>query len=155
MNRKEIIQKLSKYFDIQELVCPHTFKAFGNLSWQFLDTQQLHTILVLREDILKVPMVCNDYKFGGKITQRGFRCNICSIPKDKTLKNQIYLSAHCNGAGNDFVFSSSTDMSAEKARQIIKANQHLLPYNIRIEKTVTWLHVDTYDTGNKVGEFNP
>ena len=155
MTRKQIITKLSKYFDIQELVCPHCYQKFGaKTSWQFLDTELLHTILVLREDVLKCGMVCNDYKFGGKTTQRGLRCNICPLCKDKTLKNQIYLTAHANGAGLDFVFGANSGMTAEKARQLIKDNKHLLPYNVRIERGVTWLHIDCYDTGEKVNEFN-
>lgn len=154
MTRQQIIQRLSKYFDIQELVCPHTYQKFSDKSWQFLDTEILHTVLVLREDILKVGMICNDYKFGGKSTQRGLRCNICPLCKDKTLKNQIYLTAHANGAGMDFVFGVKSGMTAAKARQLIKANKHLLPFNVRIEKDVTWLHIDCYDTGEKVNEFN-
>lgn len=154
MTRQQIIQRLSKYFDIQELVCKHTYERFGRFSWQFLDTEILHTVLVLREDILKVGMICNDYKFGGKHTQRGLRCNICPLCKEKTLKNQIYLTAHANGAGMDFVFGVKSGMTAAKARQLIKANKHLLPFNVRIEKDVTWLHIDCYDTGEKVNEFN-
>lgn len=154
MTRQQIIQRLSKYFDIQELVCPHTYQKFSDKSWQFLDTEILHTVLVLREDILKVGMICNDYKFGGKSTQRGLRCNICPLCKEKTLKNQIYLTAHANGAGMDFVFGVKSGMTAAKARQLIKANKHLLPFNVRIEKDVTWLHIDCYDTGEKVNEFN-
>lgn len=155
MSRVQIIERLKKYFDIQELVCPHCYAKFGEkISWQFLDTELLNTVLVLREDILKVGMVCNDYKFGGNKTQRGLRCNICQLVKDKTLKNQIYLTAHANGAGADFVFGPKSGMTAAKARDLIKANKDLLPYNVRIEKAVTWLHIDCYDTGEKVNEFN-
>ena len=154
MSRQEIIIYLKNYFDIQELVCPHTYKKFGaNVSWQFLDTEILHTILVLREEILKVGMICNDYKFGGRWSQRGLRCNICQLVKDKTLANQIYLTAHANGAGLDFVFVANSGMTAEKARQLIKKNKHLLPYNVRIERGVSWLHIDCYDMGVKVYEF--
>lgn len=153
MTRQEIIQRLKVYFDIQELVCNHTYQKFGDKSWQFLDTEILHTVLVLRENILKVGMVCNDYKFGGKTTQRGLRCNLCPLVKDKTSKGLIYLSAHCNGAAFDFVFGASSGMTAAKARQLIKDNKDLLPFNVRIEKDVTWLHIDCYDTGSKVYEF--
>lgn len=154
MTRKTIIQNLKKYFDLRELVCPHTYQRMGDGAWSILRTEQLHTILVLREDILKCGMVCNDYIFtGGNKTQRGNRCNICQLVKDKSAKNIAYLSAHCNCAANDFVFGSKSGMTAAKARELIKANAHLLPYNVRIEKDVTWLHIDTYDTGQKVYEF--
>ena len=154
MTRQEIIRQLKRYFDIRELVCSHTYQKFGeNVSWQFLDTEALHTLLVLRTQILKCGMVINDYIFGGGNEQRGLRCNICPIPKDKTDKNQIYLSAHCNGAGFDVVFGKHTGMTAEKARRLIFQYQDLLPYNVRIEKEVTWLHIDCYDKGVKVYEF--
>lgn len=154
MTRQQIITNLKKYFDVRELVCNHTYARFGSqISWQFLDTEILETILVLRTKILKKGMTCNNYHLGGSYTQRGFRCNICQIPKDKTFSDQIYLSAHCNGAGFDFTI---TGMTAEEARQKIKDNQDLLPYPIRMEKDVTWLHVDCFDAlnGLKVTEFN-
>lgn len=154
MTRKEIAAKVSNYFKIQELVCPDVYKKFGDKSWQFLDTELLHTLLVLRTEILNCGMVINDWVFGGKSTQRGLRCNLCQIVKDKTIKGQLYVSAHCNGAAVDVVFGSKSGMTAEKARQLIKANSHLLPYNVRIEKDVTWLHVDVYDTGQKLFEFD-
>lgn len=154
MTRQEIIRQLKRYFDIRELVCSHTYQKFGeNVSWQFLDTEALHTLLVLRIQILKCGMVINDYIFAGNNEQRGLRCNICPIVKDKTDRNLIYLSAHCNGAGFDVVFGKNTGMTAEKARNLIVEHQHLLPYNIRLEARVTWLHFDTYDTGDKVNFF--
>lgn len=146
MTRQGIIAELKKFFSIQDLVCDHAFAKFGEIAWQFLDTEYLHTVLIVRRDIIQAPMICN---FKGHY-QRGLRCNICQLVKDKTEANQIYLSAHCNGAGGDY---SSPKMTAEQMRQKIKANAYLLPYNIRIEKGVTWLHLDCYDTGEKVHEF--
>ena len=152
MKRKEIIQQLKQFFDIQELVCPHTYKRFGEVSWQFFDTDFLENLLILRRDILQVPMTVNDYKWGGRWTQRGFRCNICQLVRDKTLNNDIYLTAHANGAGIDSVFKSIT---AEQARQKIREQYSKFTIPIRIEKDVTWLHFDIYDpgNGNKLNEF--
>lgn len=146
MQRSEIITELKKYFDIRELVCPHTYNKFGKVvSWQFLDTEILHVILVIRRDILKIPMQVNNWHKGGIWDERGLRCNLCETTRSKTIKKEIYLSAHCNGAGIDFVLSS---LSAADARKIIKANQHLLPYPIRLESNSTWVHVDIYDYMN-------
>lgn len=153
MTRQEIIEALKKYFRLEELVCPHTFQKFGNTSWQFLDTEILHTLLVLRTEILTCPLIINDYVFGGRSSQRGLRCNICELSKSKTIKNQLYLSAHCNGAGLDIVFNPKGMMTAQEARKQVKLQKDKLPYNVRIEKDVTWLHIDCYDTGTKVGEF--
>ena len=151
IKRNEIIKELKNYFSIEELVCPHALK-FKDNAWQFLDTEILYTLLIIRRDILKVSLVCNDYKFGGKNSQRGLRCNVCQLVKDKSVKGISYLSAHVNGAAFDLV---SKSMSAETMRKLIKENADLLPYNIRIEADVTWLHIDCYDdgSGRKVVEF--
>ncbi|MGL5262075.1 MAG: hypothetical protein ACRC9P_06805 [Bacteroides sp.] len=153
MKRKEIINELKKYFGIKELVCKHTYDRFGENSWQFLDTEYLHNLLVVRRDILKVGMVCNNWHSGGKYTQRGFRCNICQLVRNATNQGRVYLTAHANGCGGDF---TPMGMTAEDARQKIKAKQGLLPYPMRLENSVSWLHMDTYDylNGNKINTFN-
>lgn len=153
MNRSEIITELKKFFCIQELVCNHTYSAFGDKSWQFLDTEILHTLLFVRRDILKVPCTINDWHKGGVYSQRGLRCNICQLTRDKTIAFKIYLTAHANGAAFDVI---PTGMSAEQARKLIEANKHLLPYAIRLENAVNWLHMDCYDymNGNMVNYFN-
>lgn len=150
MTRSEIITELKKYFDITELVCPDTYNAFKDTSWQFLDTEELHLLLVLRRDIFKAPMTINNYHNGGSFSQRGFRCNLCDLVKSKTLSGKIYLSAHATGAGMD---ADIKGITAAEARQKIKDNEALLPYPIRLEATTsgkpcTWLHFDKYDNGS-------
>lgn len=150
MTRKEIISELSNYFKVSDLVCSHTFLKFGDKSWQFLQTELLHTILVLRTEIIKVPMFVN---FADK-RQRGLRCNICQLVKEKTNLNQIYLSAHVNGAAIDF---NANRLTAEQCRNLILKNSDLLPYPIRIEKDVTWVHIDVYDdhlSDEKIVQFS-
>lgn len=133
MLRDEIIQELKRYFKVSELVCNHTFAKFGESSWQFLDTDFLHVVLVLRRDILQRAMTCNH----SGANQRGLRCNRCDMVKAKT---GVYLSAHVLGKAADFTVSG---MTAEEARKRIQACSHLLPCNIRLEAGVSWLHVDT------------
>lgn len=139
MKRDEIISKLKKYFNIKELVCPHVASKFGETAWMFLSTQLLHTLLILREDIIKRPMTINN---GSTFTQRGLRCNMCQIVKGKSSP---YLSAHVLGEGVDF---SCSDISAEEVRKLIAADKDKLPYNIRLESDVTWVHVDCYDNNS-------
>lgn len=153
MTRKELLTEIKQYFDIRELVCPHTFKAFGERAWQFLKDDLLETMLIVRRDILQVPLTVNTYHRKGTFTQRGFRCNLCQLVWEKSKANKIYLSAHTNGAGLDFIPSG---MTAEQARQKIRDNKDLLPHPIRLERAVTWVHIDTYDyaNGEKINEFN-
>ena len=147
MTRDDILKEIKKYFDIDELVCDHTYARWKDKAWQFLDTDYLHALLVVRRDILKKPMYCN----GPSQHQRGLRCNRCQIVASK---NVVYLSAHCLGKAGDFTV---TGMTAEAARQAIKNNSSLLPCKVRLEKGVTWLHMDVMEqTGitAKVYEFS-
>lgn len=132
MNREKIIRELHNYFQVSELVCGHTFSRWGERSWQFLDTDYLAALLVIRRDILQLPMTCNT----SSATQRGLRCNVCELVKEKK-KN--YLSSHILGKAGDFTVKGLT---AKQARERIIQNSHLLPCNIRLEDGVTWLHID-------------
>lgn len=146
MNRDEILTQIKRFFDVEELVCDHTFKKWGENAWQFLDTDYLHCLLVIRRDILQRPMWCN----GRFKHQRGLRCNMCDMVKQK---RDVYLSSHILGKAGDF---DITGMTAEQARQKIKEAATLLPCPIRIESGVSWLHFDTlrqYGVNQKVYEF--
>lgn len=140
MDRKQIIKQLKQYFNINELVCDHIYNTFGDKAWMFLSTQLLHTILVLRTQILNIPMIVNTTR----LKQRGMRCNMCPLVKSKT---RPYISAHVTGNAVDFTCNTK---SAEEIRQIIKANQNKLPYKIRLEDGVNWCHVDVYDTSDSI-----
>ena len=132
MSREEIIRELHKYFQVSELVCEHTHSRWGERSWQFLDTDYLHALLIIRRDILQLPMTCN---YSGA-NQRGLRCNMCELVKEK---EENYLSSHILGKAGDF---SVKGLTAQEARERIKNNARLLPCNIRLEDKVTWLHFD-------------
>ena len=132
MTRENIIRELHRYFQVSELVCDHTFSRWGERSWQFLDTEYLHALLVIRRDILQAPMTCNH----DDAHQRGLRCNMCTLVKEKK-KN--YLSSHVLGKAGDFTIKGLT---AQQARERVKANAHLLPCNIRMEDKVSWFHFD-------------
>jgi hypothetical protein len=154
MTREEAILGLQGHFDIRDLVCPHTYNAFGQRSWQFLSTELLITILIVRENILKTGMIANNWRAGGSFSQRGLRCNLCQIVKDKTDVWDIYLSGHCLGAAIDF---DAIGMAAEEARGIIRENAILLPNPIRLEvgPAINWVHMDVFNymNGKIINEF--
>ena len=146
MKRNEIIAELKKYFAISDLVCPDVSQKFGEGAWQFFSTIFLYTLLIVRRDILKSPMICNNYtKAQGTFKQRGLRCNLCALVREKTDAGKLYLSAHTTGEAGDF---DVVGMTAVQARHTIMDNAQLLPYPIRMEEGVNWLHMDTYDNGN-------
>ena len=132
-DRDNIIRELHNYFQVSELVCEHTHSKWGERSWQFLDTDYLHCLLIIRRDILQAPMTCNHKG----ANQRGLRCNMCELVKEK---KKVYLSAHILGKAGDFTIKG---MTAQEARSRIRNNAHLLPCNIRIEDGANWLHFDT------------
>lgn len=138
MTREKIIKELQKYFSIKELVCDHTFKKWGKKAWQFLDTDALHVLLIIRRDIVKAPLVCNT----DVSHQRGLRCNLCAIVK---LASKQYLSAHIMGKAFDLVCREYT---AAQMRKMIAEKMELLPVPIRIESGVSWLHFDVFDPTN-------
>lgn len=139
MTRNELINKLKNNFSIQELVCPHCYKQFGEKSWQFLSTELLSVLYTLRYQLFNCPITVNTWANAGTLSQRGLRCNKCSLIKDK--KN-VCLSAHALGKALDFnVNGYSTDQVYSK----IKENIDMFDYPIRIEiNTTTWCHVDVY-----------
>lgn len=139
MTREEIIEQLKEYFHIKELVCDHTYAKFGENSWNFLDTDFLHVLLVLRKYILRLPMVCNtsDKK------QRGLRCNRCGLV---TAKKTVYLSAHVLGKAGDFIVQG---MTASAVRTRIRECADKLPCQVRIERGKSWLHIDVRPTAGR------
>lgn len=148
MERNKLITEVKKFFKIQELVDERVFNRWGDNAWNFFDDRLLETILVIRRDILKVSLICNDWCFGGKNTQRGLRTNLSPLVKEKTDRGVLYLSQHCMGKAVDFV---SSKMTANEMRELIKKNKSKLPYKIRIEdgaSAPTWLHIDVM-TGNQ------
>lgn len=140
------------YFDLEELVCPHVFNKFGQIAWQFLDPRLLETIDKLRERLNK-PIFVNSWDSGGKFDERGFRCIQCDLVKKAIQENRLYVSPHMTGQGVDFDVQG---MLAEEVRQWIIKNQNILPYPIRLENKVSWVHLDVREVeGHKFYLFNP
>jgi len=149
MNRKELTNEVGKYFGIHELVCRDVFKKYGTGAWMFLDERLLQLLLILRTEILKSPMTINNWGVKGQFSQRGLRCNRCELVKNKQAP---YMSAHVLGKAFD---CDVKGMTAKQARDLIVANADKIPFPIRMEDGVNWLHVDVYDngSGNKITLF--
>lgn len=157
MTRVEILDKLKNYFSASEFVDSTVYKNYKENSFKFIDTDLLHCILIIREELGK-PMTINNWKSGGKFSQRGLRTNISSIVKKKSQAGRLYLSAHLFGRAVDFDVKG---MSAEEVRMWIKDNPSLFPCKIRLEhkmkgNPINWVHLDTIDEdkNSKVYLFN-
>ena len=126
-----------KYFDIKELVCPHVYEIWGENAWQFLDDRMLENLEWIREKIGK-PIVVNNWAKGGQYSQRGLRCCVCELVKQKAANGVPYLSDHVLARGVDL---NVVGMTAQEVRDWLEANKEELPHNVRIEKDVNWLHI--------------
>ncbi len=134
------------HFPAHELVCPHVYKKYGEGALMFADPRLLSWLSWFRR-IIDRAVIINDYGYQGHFTQRGYRCNLCQIVKDKTLADDMYLSAHTRFQAIDF---NVRDMLDEEVRQWIDRHQREMPVNIRIEKgTYGWVHVDVCNDSYK------
>ena len=143
---------IKDYFDIQELVCRDTYNKYGNEASQRSGDRRLGKLLWLRENLGK-PIYVNSWAIGGKLSERGLRCNLCSLVASKTKAGTLYLSAHQMGKAVDF---DVKDMKAEEVRKWIVANAVRMPYPCRLESYVTRGHMDVrcYNQTQKVKLFN-
>jgi len=141
------MKKIKDYFCIEELVDKTVFDKYGETAWKFLDKDILACLLVVREGI-GFPMTINNWKWGGRFSQRGLRHNMSALVKNKT---KLYLSAHIFGKAFDFDVQG---MSAVDVRKWIVENEDLFPCKIRLErnmngKPISWVHIDTMSDESK------
>lgn len=130
---------IKKYFGIKELVCPHVYEIWGENAWQFLDDRMLKNLEWIRERIGK-PIIVNNWATGGQYSQRGLRCTRCVLVIEKVDLRKVYLSAHIQGKAVDF---HVVGMTAEEVRDWIIEHADELPYPARLERDVSWVHMDT------------
>jgi len=145
MNDEKILQEIKEYFCVEEFVSKAVFDKYGEKSWQFISPRLLHTMLVIRKE-LKKSITINNWKWGGKFSQRGLRENTCPMVMNKNRLGKTYLSAHVTGNAVDFDVKG---MEAMDVRIWLAGNPDKLPYKIRLEnemkgKQINWVHLDTY-----------
>lgn len=151
MKRQEILKEIKEYFNVQELVSPQVHRRYRKESWQFISTDLLECLLIIRKSLGK-PIIINNWATGGRFTQRGLRDNLTPIFKKKFKINKLYLSGHVLGMAIDF---DVLGMTAIEVREWLVNNSDILPCKIRLErnlndKPISWVHLDV-----KHEETNP
>lgn len=131
-----------KHFDITELVDKDVYQLHKENAIRFFDPRILEIIDWIRENIDR-PITINNWNNGGTFSQRGLRHNRSNLVKSK---NRIYLSAHVLGMAFDFDVEGKT---AKEVRGWIVAHKDELPYSIRLEKDVSWVHIDVATTSEE------
>lgn len=133
--------KATKHFNTEELVSKQVYEIIGDAAIKLFDPKALETLEIIRE-IVNVPLICNNWAEGGSRDDCGYRDLLCTVGAKK--------SAHKDGMAFDLI---SNKMTAQEMRDLIIANQDKLPYNIRIEDNVSWLHFDVRNKGVKIYLF--
>lgn len=140
-----------RHFSLQELTCPHVFKKFGEVAWQFFNQDALIILDLLRDQL--GAMYVNNWDMDEAkrkalglplFDERGFRCLQCSLVQDAIKEKRLYVSPHMTGQGFDF---DVKNMNAAQVRLWILKNDIKLPYPVRLEANVSWVHLDVRDAG--------
>ena len=132
---------IPKYFVLEELLPPMMFTYDDMMApkhlqhgWALIDQRLLVVLDVIRGEIIKEPLICNTWHMNGNRKFSGLRPDNCTVGASK--------SQHKLGKAADLLCYKYT---AEQMRQMIIENQDLLPYPIRMEDGVAWLHIDVKD----------
>lgn len=132
----------SKHFRIEEFVSKAVFDALGEKAWALLDPRLIQTMDLIKEVVGDRSVTINNWLWGGSFSQRGFRENTSQIVTDKTKAGKLYLSAHTVGMAADFDIKGFT---AEQVRNLLVLLECTIPYKIRLEDGVSWVHLDVRD----------
>ena len=130
-----------KHFDVRELVSPQVYNKYGaDFCWKFFDEDFLRDLDTIRE--YHGSITINNWLYGGKNTQCGFRCNLDPMVKGK---KSIYCSAHCMGKAADLHSSNIKKLYLDVD---LLFKQGKLKAIKRIESSEStkygWCHVDTF-----------
>jgi len=123
---------LKLYFDVKELVPEKVFQRFGDMSIRYIDPYILADINKLRHN-LGLPITINNWAWGGKFHNRGFR------PRTYTASKAVY-GLHYLGKALDFDVKG---MSADAVRHYIIDNRTDYPNITVLEANTSWVHADS------------
>ena len=121
-----------KYFRIEEVVDPESFKILGEEAFELFNPDALIALDNLRK-FFSVPITVNNWHTGGFFKYRGYRPPDCKVGAK--------MSQHRFGNAFDCDIRGYT---AEQARKKIIENQNnpLLEKIMRLEGKTGWVHLD-------------
>lgn len=137
--------KKAEHFKIYELVPPSVYEKYGERAWWFIDESLIALIDAMREQFGSATI--NDYKWGGKYSQSGFR----------TAESQYYnpFSQHAMGRAVDLKFRDYTANEVRAAMLINPEKWLKICPSITLEEDVSWVHVDVRNGDNCIRTFKP
>ena len=139
------------HFGIKELVSPIVYQKFGESAWMFFDETVLQDLDTIRET-WGSSIIINNWQWGGDLKQCGLRSNLDQLVKDKTRREQLYISAHSMGKAFDLHDKLGKNNKLYEHIYSLIATGKLKAFK-RLENyknTPGWVHVDSYQTNNIV-----
>jgi len=146
METLNIEQKFRKYFEPHELVSALHYKEFKDkLEVYDLFSDKLKAVIVYLRESIGLSFTVNTWHKQGQFQYRGYRDKTCSIGAHHSL--------HKTGEALDFDIRG---FEAEQGRKLIVEKIGNLPYPIRIENSVNWIHLDVakFEGTHKIKFFN-
>ena len=139
------------YFGIKELVSPVVYQKFGESAWMFFEEAVLKDLDTIRETWGN-SIIINDWSWGGSLKQCGLRSNLDQLVKDKTRREQLYISAHICGKAFDLHDKLGRNSKLYEHIYSLIATGKLTTFK-RLENyknTSGWVHVDSYQSNSIV-----
>ena len=139
--------KINKYLDLREVIPPETWEQYKESAIKLIDSRIPIILERIRELCDSKPILINNWHIGGKFKYRGYRPSTCTVGAKKSM--------HREGKAIDFTVKN---MSSEAVRNVIRKNaDELLKMGLtRIERDVSWVHIDFKKTGlSTIYEFKP
>lgn len=133
----------ARHFRIEELVDKHTFEKFGDRAWMLFNVFALQSLDQIRE-FFTVPVIVNDWLWGGVNELRGFR--------PRYVTDFSVYSQHHMGNAFDVHIKGVTAREAQKA---ILDNKDHFPFITAVEDIDTHLHFDCRNIKNRILYFKP
>ena len=137
-----------KHFTIKELVDKKTYEMFGERSLMFFQPNALKMIDGVRE-FLDVPLIINDWEFGGQYQFSGYRAKWVEIGGT--------YSQHRLGCAFDLKPKGMTITEAYNKIIADKDNElvNLITTIENISFTPTWLHIDCRNIEDRIMIVKP
>ena len=159
----DINRKFKSYFDPEELVSKRVYDSFKNKDeiYDKFNIKLKAVIVYLREECFKVPFHCNNWKHYEEELKTK---TVAQLEKEKGIDIMEYRgyrepeytlgAKHSQHREWNAVDLDVQGFTAESARLLI-ASRFIknLPFDIRIESGVNWLHIDINNLLNRKIQF--
>lgn len=144
MRKELILETMKGKFIVQEFVSKKVYDLLGDEAIHLLNPFLIRAVCRLKDVYPGKIIHINNWFWRGNSENRGFR--------EQSSPVGVKNSQHKLGEALDFVISG---ISSEEVRRYIKDHPNEFPGIHRMEKDVSWVHIDTKKTRNgEIYEFS-